>query len=211
MAHRSALRRVPGSVLAALAFLTLAAPAADAHHAMGGKTPATFFEGLLSGLAHPILGPDHLLFLAAAAAIIAVLRFDLKIAAAFIVATLAGVALCLAGVDIPLGEAAVALTIVALGLAAFAPPRTARHWLAFFAVAGVLHGHAFGESIVGGGAAVFVGYLIGLAVIETAIVAGAGHLARKFDLSEVFGLRRAGSLVAVAGVVLLVVALRTGA
>ena len=27
---------------------------------MGGKTPSTFAEGLLSGLGHPVIGPDHL-------------------------------------------------------------------------------------------------------------------------------------------------------
>ena len=32
---------------------------ASAHHVMGGKTPATFAEGVLSGLGHPIIGPDH--------------------------------------------------------------------------------------------------------------------------------------------------------
>src|SRR5262249_29863369 len=38
---------------------------AFAHHVMGGKTPSTFVEGLLSGTGHPVIGPDHLAFLLA--------------------------------------------------------------------------------------------------------------------------------------------------
>ena len=48
------------------ASLLLLAPAAQAHHLMDllhlQPTPLT---GLLSGLAHPVLGPDHLVFLLA--------------------------------------------------------------------------------------------------------------------------------------------------
>ena len=32
---------------------------AFAHHLMGGHTPATFGEGILSGLGHPVIGLDH--------------------------------------------------------------------------------------------------------------------------------------------------------
>ena len=36
---------------------------AVAHHPMGGATPITLLEGLLSGFGHPIIGFDHLLFI----------------------------------------------------------------------------------------------------------------------------------------------------
>jgi len=50
------------------AVLLLAQPPAQAHHLMEitGLTP-NLLNGLLSGLAHPVLGPDHLLFLLALA------------------------------------------------------------------------------------------------------------------------------------------------
>ncbi len=38
-------------------------PSARAHHPMGGQTPETFSQGLLSGFGHPIIGIDHLAFL----------------------------------------------------------------------------------------------------------------------------------------------------
>jgi urease accessory protein len=52
----------------ALALLILAATGggAEAHHAMGGTTPQTLAQGLLSGLAHPVIGLDHLAFTLAA-------------------------------------------------------------------------------------------------------------------------------------------------
>ena len=45
----------------------LAADPALAHHMMGGRMPATFGEGLLSGLGHPIIGLDHFAALVGAA------------------------------------------------------------------------------------------------------------------------------------------------
>src|SRR5262245_38936435 len=42
--------------------LTLVSPAAFAHHFMGGQLPSTAWQGLLSGLGHPIIGIDHFAF-----------------------------------------------------------------------------------------------------------------------------------------------------
>ena len=53
---RSAILAVPFSLAAFPAF---------AHHMMGGRTPSTFMEGLLSGLGHPVIGLDHFAFLVA--------------------------------------------------------------------------------------------------------------------------------------------------
>ncbi|MDC3044336.1 HupE/UreJ family protein, partial [bacterium] len=51
-----------------LAVLLLASPA-FAHHpfGMGDSAALTPLQGLLSGIGHPLLGPDHLLFLLAIA------------------------------------------------------------------------------------------------------------------------------------------------
>ena len=52
-------------MLAAGVLLIAANLPASAHHLMGGKTPTTFTDGILSGLGHPIIGVDHLAFLVA--------------------------------------------------------------------------------------------------------------------------------------------------
>ncbi len=45
--------------IALVALSVVAAGPALAHHPMGGVTPATFADGLLSGLGHPVIGLDH--------------------------------------------------------------------------------------------------------------------------------------------------------
>ena len=50
------------AIVIGFSLLVVASPA-SAHHAMGGKMPSTFFEGFLSGLAHPVIGVDHLAFI----------------------------------------------------------------------------------------------------------------------------------------------------
>ena len=45
---------------AGLGLVASARPPALAHHVMGGRMPASFSEGLLSGFGHPIIGLDHL-------------------------------------------------------------------------------------------------------------------------------------------------------
>lgn len=40
---------------------TITAPAL-AHHPFGGTTPSTWIQGFLSGMGHPVIGPDHFVF-----------------------------------------------------------------------------------------------------------------------------------------------------
>jgi urease accessory protein len=47
------------------ALLSLLPRAAYAHHAMDYEAPAHLLEGFVSGLAHPVIGLDHLLFVIA--------------------------------------------------------------------------------------------------------------------------------------------------
>lgn len=58
-ALRTGSRYSTGALIALVSAFALARPAL-AHHAMGNTTPNTFAEGLVSGLAHPIIGLDHL-------------------------------------------------------------------------------------------------------------------------------------------------------
>ena len=57
-------RLAPASAGAAL-IAVLSTTSAQAHHVMDGMLPSTFVEGLLSGLGHPIIGPDHFAFVVA--------------------------------------------------------------------------------------------------------------------------------------------------
>lgn len=163
----------------AAAFAALAAPVA-AHHPLGGATPATFADGLLSGVGHPMLGIDHFAFIVAAGLIAAMLGRVVLAPLAFVAASAAGTLLTVTGVALPMVEPMVAGTATlagALALRGRAIPLAAA--LALFGVAGLFHGWAFGEAVVGAEATPIVAYLIGLAVTQWAIAVAAGLVAAR--------------------------------
>lgn len=163
------------TIAAASAALLAGSTPAFAHHAMGGELPATFIQGLLSGLGHPVIGIDHLAFIVAVGLAAAFTRPRLLTPLAFIAATVAGCVLILADITLPLAEIVITGSAVlagALVLSGRTVPTAA--WLAIFAVAGLFHGWAYGESIVGAEPAPLVAYLVGFAAIQYAIAVAAG-------------------------------------
>lgn len=185
-----------------------AATPALAHHMMGGRLPSTFMEGLLSGLGHPVIGPDHLAFIIAIGIAAAVVPHGLALIAAFIAASTAGVLVHVAELGLPLAEQLVALTVViggtvlALGRGSAAPA-----WIGLATIAGLLHGYAFGETIVGAERGVLGAYLLGLALIMAAIALGTMALTRLAvgpTGAQSLTLRAAGALVGCIGAVMLV-------
>src|SRR5712671_6319681 len=79
MIERKTTQRV--ALVAVLAGALLMADPAFAHHVMGGRLPATFGEGLLSGLGHPVIGIDHLAFLVAVGVAVGVAGLNLMMPA----------------------------------------------------------------------------------------------------------------------------------
>jgi urease accessory protein len=147
---------------------------AHAHHAMGGETPGTLAEGLISGLAHPVIGVDHLAFILGIGIASAFIGARFLAPLVFVVATLAGCALQLNGVALPLAEIVIAGSVVLLGvmiLSGTVVPGGA--YIALFGVAGLFHGWAYGESILGAEQTPLIAYLAGFAAIQLAIATGA--------------------------------------
>jgi urease accessory protein len=176
--------RIP--IFAATVTAAAAPDPALAHHAMGEAVPTTAWEGIASGLAHPIIGLDHLAFLLAAGVLASAAprHGGLKALAAFLGAGLAGALLHLAGLGLGPVEAAVALSVLLAGAALLAPaahrPAAAPAWLAIaFAAAGLFHGHAYAEAVVGSGPVPVTAYLATLVVAQAAIGLGAMVLARR--------------------------------
>src|SRR5262249_53532856 len=103
--------------LALLFLLTMLAGASPvwAHHLMGGTTPSTFFEGLLSGLGHPIIGLDHLAFLIVLGVVVGIRGLNLLMPALFVGMSAIGVALHLNGVTVPAAEFLVASSLLVVG------------------------------------------------------------------------------------------------
>lgn len=182
----------------------LAATPALAHHPMGGATPSTFMEGLLSGVGHPIIGMDHLAALLAGGLIAARFGRAFTLPAAWLVAMVAGVGLHLAAVDLPLAETLVALSVVALGVvAAVRPTLPLAAAASLFAVAGLIHGHVLAEMIIGAETTPLAAYLAGLALVQGAVMAGVALAAQRLwagvTLAAPAQLRMAGMAVAVVG------------
>lgn len=181
---------------------------AAAHHPMGGATPTTFIEGFLSGIGHPVIGIDHLAFIIAIGIAAAFVNGGFAIIVAFIAASTVGVLSHVAELDIPMAEPLVAASVLVAGAALAAGLATARvGWLVLAAVAGLLHGYAFGEAAVGAERGVVGAYLLGLALIQIAIAGGALLLAKRFLLPNgrvSTPLRATGAVLASVGAILLV-------
>jgi urease accessory protein len=165
----------------ALAVITAAFGAAPAlaHHMMGGRTPTTFAEGVLSGLGHPIIGLDHFAAVVAVGCLAAAHRAGPALALAFVAAMITGVALHLQGATVPAGEILVAVSVIILGAIMLRGQNiSTRTALTLFALVGLVHGYALGESIYGAEQTPLYAYLLGLAVIQGAVALIAMSIAR---------------------------------
>jgi urease accessory protein len=155
--------------LAAL-LLALVAGTAQAHHLMDGQAPVTLMQGLLSGLAHPLIEGDHLLFLLGGAALVAVAHVPVgrgvQLLGAFAVAGSVGTAIHATGVSLPWTGTGVAVSLLVLAVALL---RVSPGGLALLVIAvagGMLHGYEYGESIAGAATMPALAYATGLLLIQ---------------------------------------------
>lgn len=199
--------------LAALALPLASAPPAKAHHVMGGEVPGTAWQGLLSGLGHPVIGLDHLAFVLGVGALAHLMGRVVLLPLAFVTGTVVGCALHVRGYTLPAPELVIALTVaVAAALVARRAKLPPGSIVALLGVAGAFHGYAYGESIVGAETAPLAAYMIGFGVIQSCVAVGAalalGAVVGRNSLRETRAMRIAGAgLALVAAVALANVAL----
>jgi urease accessory protein len=185
--------------------LLATAGTASAHHLMGGKIPSTFADGILSGLGHPIIGPDHLAFLVALGVAVGVGRLSFATPFLFLVAMACGVAAHAAAVTIPAAELIVALSVLVAGILLVVDRRVpASLWMTFFVIAGFFHGYAFGESIYGAEPTPLAAYLAGLVAVQTVLVVGVALLTRAVWTLSGIAPRLAGAAICGVGFTVLV-------
>ena len=154
---------------------------AQAHHPMGGKTPETAVDGLLSGLGHPIIELDHFLFVVGFACLLAVCsRHILSHIGLFLGLTIVGTLLCITVPEIPLFEAGVfATTALVGGLLMLHKLDSTQILWTLAPVAGLFHGYGYGGAVVGAESTPVFSYLLGFSLIQAALMLGI-----------VFGLKR---------------------
>jgi len=191
------IKRLVGfSMLALLAGQT----PAFAHHVMGGKLPDTLLQGLFSGLAHPVLGLDHLGAIVGVGILAAIAGRGVGSVFVFSATLIVGVGLHVVRADIPASELLVGLSTIAIGglvmLRRSIRPMIA---VALFAIAGLLHGYALGESIVGAEPSPLVAYLAGLLVVQTLIAVAAYALTRRVAGMRPVSLTATGLVVVLLG------------
>ncbi|WP_227873324.1 HupE/UreJ family protein [Aphanothece sacrum] len=144
-----------------------------AHHAFEGKTPTNLFEGFVSGLAHPIIGLDHFAFVVASGLLGARLKQGILVPIVFILATMAGTGIHLQEINLPFAEGIIAASVIIFGglLTVKNERLDASYWSMMVVstlamLAGIFHGYAYGESIVGSEMTPLMAYLAGFAMIQ---------------------------------------------
>ncbi|MEB3357742.1 MAG: HupE/UreJ family protein [Synechococcales bacterium] len=193
--------------LGLFALLPLALPA-YAHHPTGGRLPANAFEGFLSGLGHPVIGFDHLLFVVAAGFAGSLLGRGVVIPMVFVLASLLGTGIHLLAFNLPVPEFMISASVLLFGMILAQGKQT--HLLVIAglgAIAGVFHGYAYGESIVGAEMSPLVAYLLGFTTIQLAISLVAWRVGRfwlKRSITQgLLNLRMVGCVIGGAGAALL--------
>ncbi|HEY9853621.1 MAG TPA: HupE/UreJ family protein [Leptolyngbyaceae cyanobacterium] len=190
--------------LGAGALLSMTTPVM-AHHAFGNRTPANFFEGFLSGLAHPLIGLDHFAFIVAVGLLAVGLPRAALIPAGFILTALAGTGLHLLNLDLPGAEIAIATSVIALGIMLISQKRqNVKLIAALAAFAGLFHGYAYGEAIVGARMTPLFAYLLGFSIIQYLIALLALFIGifvtKKFAHQPISPLRLAGLVISAIGI-----------
>ena len=193
--------------LSAAAMILMSASAAFAHHPLGGMTPQTALHGLFSGIAHPVIGFNHLAIVVGVGLIAAFHRSKLAMPAVFVGGTMAGTMLTVSAFTLPLAEIVITASVVVAGLVAMRGKVTDVRFAAALAViAGLFHGWAYGAAVVGAETTPLVAYLVGFGLVQMAIAGGiALSAARIWNIIDAEALRPrlAGAVVAGVGLAFL--------
>lgn len=189
---------------------TLISAPALAHHPLEGRMPTNFFEGIMSGFGHPVIGFDHLAFIIASGLIALGVTRGIIIPVAFVIATGIGAGIHLASIDLPLPELIIAVSVVLFGvLLILKGKKQNRSYISIVsllaALAGLFHGFAYGEGIFGAESTPLVAYLIGFSIIQLAIAWGTYLIATKLSktVSVKYLTRLAGIAIAAMGMIFL--------
>lgn len=156
-------------VLGLIGLLIMSTPA-FAHHPLDGRLPANVFEGFFSGIAHPVIGFDHLAFVIAAGLVGALSKRGIVIPIAFVAASLGGTGLHLLLINLPAPELVISVSVLVFGiLLAFGQSLNLILVAVLGIIAGLFHGYAYGEAVVGADMTPLFSYLVGFTSIQLVI------------------------------------------
>lgn len=180
--------------------------AAMAHHPMGGGMPMDAAAGLLSGLGHPVIGIDHVAFLIGLGALTALQRTGANLMLlAFVIASLVGTVAVAAGFEPHSTAVGIGLSLIGLGAALWLGYLGNMRWaVGGVALAGALHGLAYGNAVIGAESTVLWSYLLGLSVVQLTLMVSVRWLTvRTLSFTRVRAaqlVRRSGAVLGLGGV-----------
>jgi urease accessory protein len=153
-----------------------------AHHPMGGDAPTNAFEGIMSGLAHPIVGVDHVAFIVATGLLAALKPQGFWIPIAFVLTSLAGTGIHLINVDLPALELLISLSVLGFGiLLTLNKIPNLSLLIGLAAISGLFHGYAYGEAIIGAEMTPIVAYLLGFTTIQILVAIATYRIGQAFS------------------------------
>lgn len=177
---------------------TLVSTTAFAH------TGAHHTAGIVHGFMHPVGGLDHVLAMIAVGilAFVAGGRALWALPLSFMAAMLAGGALGISGIELPLVETGIGASIIAIaGLAAFGAPLPLMATAPLVAFFGLFHGFAHGAEMPldASGLSYAAGFLVATGLLHFAGIAGSVAVAKSAGANGRLAARVASGAVALAG------------
>src|SRR5262249_49600179 len=166
--------------------------------------PTNLMEGLLSGITHPVVGLDHLTFMVVIGLVAALANTSLLVIGCFVAASVAGIFVHAANFDFAYSEQLVAVSVILAGLLLLMGYGSMRSiWLPFAVSAGLVHGYAFGETILGANldvtAVYMTGVVGGLVAITVSMLLVVSRVLEVSDAQSI-PVRAAGAVIAMIGI-----------
>jgi urease accessory protein len=207
-------KNIPAIAILTIIELLCNSQQAMAHHAQGGKTPDNFLNAFLSGLAHPVIGLDHFAFVVASGLMAIGQPQGIFIPLAFVIAAMAGTGIHLLEIDLPATEIVISASLVMVGILLATKNQEdnpSKFYtlvpIALAAGAGIFHGYAYGEAIIGAEMTPILAYLAGFTSIQLFIAWGAfvigNILLKQCGKKQLLVMRFLGLIIGTIGVVFL--------
>ena len=168
--EKTALKPLVIGLFLSIGLLLVAFPA-SAHHGMGAELPTDFFQGFISGIAHPLIGIDHFAFILSVGLLAATQQKGIFIPISFVLAAMLGAGIHLAGFNTSGIELWVSGSVLLFGILLSLKNRPNTTTIVLLsAIAGIFHGYAYGESIFGAESTPLFAYLLGFTVIQLLVI-----------------------------------------
>ena len=168
--EKIAFKRLVIGLSLSIGLLLVAFPA-SAHHGMGSELPTDFFQGFISGIAHPLIGIDHFAFILSVGLLAATQQKGIFIPISFVLAAMLGAGIHVAGFDTSGIELWVSGSVLLFGILLSLKNRPNTTVIVLLsAIAGIFHGYAYGESIFGAESTPLFAYLLGFTVIQLLVI-----------------------------------------